>query len=95
MDKHNKRVTERVQQWRQFSEEQEEWINSKKKYDRYNVFQYVTPPHLVESMLKYVFELKYSVDTGEPFDKPTIRSIAHLAQMLLEKLESDDDEQEL
>lgn len=82
----DKEDSKAIKAWRKFQAIMETHINSKKKYDRYDVAQYYGKEFLIESMLKYVFELKYSIDHYQDIDLPTVRSIAHIAQQLHTRL---------
>jgi hypothetical protein len=76
--------TPAINAWLKFVEGMEKHINSKLKYDAYNVAAGYSKHFIVDSILKYAYELKYDLEMGNTdMDEATIRSIAHFASMLL------------
>jgi len=80
----SKAKTPAINAWLKFVEGMEKHINSKLKYDAYNVAAGYSKHFIVDSILKYAYELKYDLEMGNTdMDEATIRSIAHFASMLL------------
>lgn len=75
------------QRWGNFSTRVSEHIEVKgEKYNKYNTESFYSLLFIIDSIFKYVLELKVCIEEGHDIDQSTIYSIAHMCSWLQERL---------